>query len=210
MNEPMNEPMTTAEETERLSIENEKLRKEVLSLRRFIDSMQNLMDAVENPRPDEEIMGLLSQVLSNALETINAKDGSLLVLDEETEELVFVLTDGEVPHEQLAWRRLPAKQGIAGWVAENRKSTIVNDVQSDDRFYSDVDTDLEFRTTSLLSAPIIGGGRMLGVIEVLNKRDGLLFGSRDQTLLSLMCRFSGELLHTVIQQNDQGKTGATS
>ena len=93
MNEPMNEPMTTAEETERLSIENEKLRKEVLSLRRFIDSMQNLMDAVENPRPDEEIMGLLSQVLSNALETINAKDGSLLVLDEETEELVFVLTD---------------------------------------------------------------------------------------------------------------------
>lgn len=199
----MSEPKTAEEEIQELEAENEALRREVQSLRQFIDSMQNLMDAVENPWPDEEIMELLSQVLRNALETLNAKDGSLLVLDEETKELVFVVTEGDVPHEQLAWRRMPVNEGIAGWVAENRKPTIVNDAQSDERFYSAVDNDLEFRTNSLLAAPIIGGGRVLGVIEMLNKQDGNLFSVRDQTLLTLMCRFSGELLHTVIQKPTQ-------
>ena len=184
-----------------LEDDNARLRKEILMLRQFIDSMQNLIDTLENPRPDFEIMDLLSDVLKNALETINAKDGSLLVLDEDTQDLVFVVSHGELPSEKLHWRRIPPGQGIGGWVAQNKKAVIVNDVQSDERFYSGVDEEFEFRTKSMLAAPIIGGGQVLGVIEVLNKRDGKLFNTDDQTLLTLMCRFSGELLTTVIQQN---------
>lgn len=192
------------EKTVPLEEENTRLRNEILALRQFIDSMQNLVDALENPRPDFEIMELLSEVLKNALETINAKDGSLLVLDEDTRELVFVVSHGDLPAEQLHWRRIPPGQGIGGWVAENKKAVIVNDVQSDERFYSNLDQELHFQTKSLLAAPIIGGGQTLGVIEVLNKRDGKLFNTDDQTLLTLMCRFSGELLNSVVQQN-QGK-----
>ncbi len=192
-----------------LEDENARLRNEILALRQFIDSMQNLVDALENPRPEFEIMDLLGEVLKNALETINAKDGSLLVLDEDTQELVFVVAHGDLPSDKLHWRRVPRGEGIGGWVVENRKAVIVNDVQSDERFYSDLDEEFEFKTKSMLAAPIIGGGQVLGVIEVLNKRDGKLFNTDDQTLLTLMCRFSGELLNTMIQQN-QGKisTGA--
>lgn len=184
-----------------LEDENIRLRNEILALRQFIDSMQNLVDALENPRPDFEIMDLLSEVLKNALETINAKDGSLLVLDEDTQELVFVVSHGDLPSDKLHWRRIPPGEGIGGWVAQNRKAVIVNDVQSDERFYSELDRELHFQTKSMLAAPIIGGGQTLGVIEVLNKRDGKLFNTDDQTLLTLMCRFSGELLNTVVQQN---------
>lgn len=190
-----------------LEDENARLRQEILTLRQFIDSMQNLVDALEHPRPEFEIMDLLSEVLKNALDTINAKDGSLLVLDEDTQELVFVLAHGDLPEEKLHWRRVPPGQGIAGWVAKNRKGTIVNDVQSDERFYADIDEEFEFKTKSLLAAPIIGGGNVLGVIEVLNKRDGKLFNTDDQTLLTLMCRFSGELLTTVIHQNQKALQG---
>lgn len=190
-----------------LQDENSRLRQEILTLRQFIDSMQNLVDALEHPRPEFEIMDLLSEVLKNALDTINAKDGSLLVLDEDTQELVFVLAHGDLPAEKLHWRRVPPGQGIAGWVAKNRKATIVNDVQSDERFYADIDEEFEFKTKSMLAAPIIGGGNVLGVIEVLNKRDGKLFNTDDQTLLTLMCRFSGELLTTVIQQNQKALQG---
>ena len=185
--------------------ENRKLRHELRSLRQFIDSMQNLIDAVDDPLPDAEIMDLLSNVLGCALETINANDGSLLVLDEDTGELVFVLAQGDIPRTRLAWRRLPPGEGIAGWVATNRTATIVNDAQADERFYPMVDKEFEFRTRSVLAAPIIGGGRVLGVIEVLNKRDEQLFSTGDQTLLTLLCRFSGELLYTVIQSSEASK-----
>lgn len=184
-----------------LEEENARLKKEILALRQFIDAMQNLIDALEHPRPEFEIIELLSEVLKNALDTINAKDGSLLVLDEDTRELVFVVAHGDLPSKELLWRRIPPGKGIGSWVVENERAVIVNDVQSDERFYSGLDQEFEFKTRSMLAVPIIGGGQTLGVIEVLNKRDGKLFNTDDQTLLTLMCRFSGELLNSVIQQH---------
>jgi GAF domain-containing protein len=185
----------------RLEAENTRLRQENLSLRQFIDSLQNLVEAAERPLGDIEILALLSEVLDNALRTINAWDGSLLALDEDTGELVFVLARGSVARPELQWRRLPRGEGIAGWVAQRGEPTIVNDAKSDDRFYPAVDEELGFDTRSVLASPIRGGGKLLGVIEVLNKRDGNLFSHHDLRLLSLMCRFSGELLHSLIQQN---------
>ena len=193
------------DEIAELESENTALREEIRSLRTFIDSMQNLMEAVEQPLPEAELMELLSDVLESALATINASDGSLLVLDEDTNELVFVITHGYAAKEQLAWQRLPPGEGIAGWVAENRRATIVNDAQADDRFYPALDRELGFKTHSVLAAPIIGGGRVLGVIEMLNKQDEKLFSVGDQTLLTLMCRFSGELLFNLIRQQSQAK-----
>ncbi len=193
------------DEAAQIEAENAALREEILSLRQFIDSMQNLMEAVEQPLPEAELMELLSEVLNNALQTISASEGSLLVLDEDSNELVFVITHGKSAEEQLAWQRLPPGEGIAGWVAKNRRATIVNDAQADDRFYPAMDRALGFKTQSVLAAPIIGGGRVLGVIEMLNKKDDKLFSVGDQTLLTLMCRFSGELLFTVIQQNQSKK-----
>ena len=193
-------------DTDALVEENQTLRAELLSLRQFIDSMQNLMDAVENSPPEAEIMDLLDQILSNARSTIDANDGSLLVLDEDTDELVFVISQGEIPRQHLHWRRLPPGEGIAGWVVQHRRATIVNDTQTDARFYGGIDEELQFNTKSLLAAPLIGGGRVLGVIELLNKHDQKLFSTSDQTLLNLICRFVGELLYTLIRNNQEQQT----
>ncbi|MDH3315533.1 MAG: GAF domain-containing protein [Gammaproteobacteria bacterium] len=202
--------LDTREEVLKLEQDNDRLRHEILALRQFIDSMQNLVDALEHPKQEFEIMELLSEVLKNALETINAKDGSLLVLDEDTRELVFVVTHGDLPIDKLVWRRLPPGAGIGGWVAKNQKSVVVNDVQSDERFYPAIDEEFGFKTRSMLAVPVVGGGQVLGVIEVLNKHDGKLFNHDDQTLLTLMCRFSGELLSSVIQQNESNLKQATA
>ena len=98
------------------------LRAEVHSLKHFIDSIQNVLEVVENTRPDTEIMDLLEDILTNARSTINAKNHSLLVLDEDTEELVFVISQGDVKEEFLHWRKVPPSQGIAGWVVHNRRT----------------------------------------------------------------------------------------
>jgi GAF domain-containing protein len=165
-----------------------------------MDSMLQLIEAVENPTGESEAMALLARVLDSAIRAIGAKDGSLLIPDEETGELVFVLVQGESTRPNLVGRRLPAGRGIAAWVAEHRRGTTVNNVPADERFYPELDVELDYRTSSMLAAPLLGGNRLLGVIEVVNKRDGRLFSTGNLTLLTLMCRFAGELLHSIISQ----------
>ncbi len=181
-----------------LQAENRLLQRDADSLRRFLTSIQKLIDAAHSRQQEAQALDLLEQVLDNALRAINARDGSLLVPDDETGELVFILVQGDDPQTGLIGRRLPRGEGIAGWVAKNRRSTIVNNVAADDRFYPNMDEVIEYKTKSIAAAPLIGGGRLLGVVEALNKRDGQLFTSGNQTLLSLMCRFAGELLYSVI------------
>lgn len=189
-----------------LERENGALRQENQSLRRFAESMQGILRATESPAAG--ILDLLGQVLTHALRSLDARDGSLLVLDEDRHELVFAATEGDVPKERLRWRRLRAGDGIAGWVASHRRPATVNNPRADERFYSAMDVELGFRTQSVLAAPMIGGGRVLGVIEALNKHDGQLFSTVDQTLLTLISRFAGELLHGVLSQAPAAESGA--
>jgi GAF domain-containing protein len=185
------------QEMARLQEENRALREEVLSLREYIDGLQALMEAVDQITPDAAVMPMLDRILVNALIVTNAKDGSLLVLDEETGELVFILSYGDVASNDLAGYRLPVGHGIAGWVADQQQPTIVDNAQSDARFFAGIDNAFDFKTSSLLAAPIVGGGRTLGVIEVLNKRNDASFTTADQTLLTLLCRYAGEILNVM-------------
>jgi GAF domain-containing protein len=185
------------QEMARLQEENRALREEVLSLREYIDGLQALMDAVDQLTPGAEVMPMLDRILVNALIVTNANDGSLLVLDEESDELVFILSYGDVASDDLAGYRLPVERGIAGWVVRHQQPTIVDNAQSDARFYAGIDNAFDFKTGSLLAAPIVGGGRTLGVIEVLNKRNAASFTPADQTLLTLLCRYAGEILNVM-------------
>ena len=188
------------ERLEQLRQENLALEQEAGQLREFMDSMVKLIEAVERPKRESEALTLLNQVLDSAIRAIGARDGSLLVPDEETGELMFVLVQGQSTKDNLVGRRLPAGRGIAGWVAENRRGTTVNNVPADERFYPELDVELDYRTSSLMAAPLLGGNRLLGVVEVINKQDGKLFSTGNLTVLTLMCRFAGELLHSLISE----------
>ncbi len=202
----MNE--TELNETDRLEHlrelreENLVLEQEAEVLRQFMESMASLIEAAERPKRESEALTLLSQVLDSAIRAIGAENGSLLIPDEGTGELVFVLTQGESTKANLIGRRLPTGRGIAGWVAENRRGTTVNNVPADERFYPEVDVELDYRTISLMAAPLLGGNRLLGVVEVINKQNGKLFSTGNLTLLTVMCRFAGALLHTIISDVD--------
>ena len=189
-----------------LQSDNRYLQREADSLRCFLTSIQKLIDAAHTRPRESQTLELLEQVLDNALRAINARDGSLLVPDDKSGELVFILVQGDEPHKELIGKRLPQGEGIAGWVAKNRRSTIVNNVSVDDRFYPNMDEVIEYKTKSIAAAPLIGGGRLLGVVEALNKRDGQLFTNGNQKLLSLMCRYAGELLYSVVRDGSLPQT----
>ena len=160
------------------------------------------MEAVDEIEKKTEIMPVLDRILYNALMVINAEAGSLLVTDDETQELVFMIAHGDVPRELLLGRRVPAGKGIAGWVVTQRKIAVVNNTAGDPRFYDEIDSGSGFRTLNLMAAPIIGNDQVLGVLEVLNKRGGALFSETDQTLMNLLCHFAGEVLTAMMLRQD--------
>lgn len=190
-------------ELAQLKEENQDLREEVVVLREYLNALHALLDAIDDLDPASEIMPLLDRILANGMAVTNAQDGSLLVLDDETNELVFILARGQVAPSSLIGQRIPPGRGIAGWVAQKAQPTIVNNARGDIRFYPGIDDAFKFQTNSVLAVPIVGQGRVLGVIEVLNKHSGRIFDPADQTLLTLLCRFAGDVLYAMIQQEEQ-------
>jgi GAF domain-containing protein len=185
------------------------LREEHSTLTRFLASLGRLLSASECQGAESDVLGLLDQMLRDALDIIQAKDGSVLVLDPETHELAFLLTAGDVPSEKLLGVRIPAGQGVAGWVASSRRAVIVNNSKEDARFYPDIDCTLEFCTESILAVPIIGGGEVLGVIEALNKKHAQRFSQSDKSLLMLLARVAGEVCHSLDRRSREGVTATT-
>ena len=200
MESPAQSAQTPPSDQTRLRQENALLADELLSLRHFVRSLQDLADAADRRAGPTDTMELLRQILASALAAIGAEDGSLLVTDEESGELVFVLAHGKISQDDLFGVRVPRGEGIAGWVAERGEPTIVEDARADARFYPAIDEAFGFETRSLLCAPITGGSRVLGVVEIVNKERARSFSPDDLALVSLLCRFAGELLHSTEQR----------
>ncbi len=187
-------------EVARLKEENERLNEELNTLRQYAEAIQALAEAIDQLDPREEVRQLLDRILYNALALVNSQDGSLLVVDEDTAELVFVLTRGDTQR-PLQDRRIPIGKGIAGWVAYHLQPTIVNNATVDDRFYAGLEGTPR-GTASVLAAPIVGAGRLLGVLEIVNRQDGRPFNVTDQALVMLLCRFAGQVLGAMAEEEE--------
>ena len=68
--------------------------------------------------------------------------------------------------------RLKAGKGIAGWVAQNGKSVQAGNVKTDERFTAEVDESTGYDTQSLLAVPLQARNQVIGVLELVNKRNG--------------------------------------
>ena len=181
------------QEYSRLQDENRQLTDEVQALRRYIRALQALQETVQHFTPEQDILALLSQTLECAMELLDTIDGSLMLIDEETDELVFVLVHGTV-RETLPGYRFGRRQGIAGWVAQHVEPAVVNNVRANPYFLPEMDERFGFVTQSLIAVPLAARGRVLGVIEVLNKRSGEDFTDDDASLLSILAALSASAL----------------
>jgi signal transduction histidine kinase/putative methionine-R-sulfoxide reductase with GAF domain len=126
---------------------------------------------------------LLRNILENAVNILNCEAGTLFLIDEPTGDLVFRVTAGPVAGNLLG-QRLPAGTGIAGRAVQLHAPIIENDGQRSPTRYEALDKQTGFTSRSLLAVPMQIKDRVLGVIEVINRRDGLPFVADDQNLLT--------------------------
>ena len=126
---------------------------------------------------------LLRNILENAVSILNCEAGTLFLMDEQTGELIFRVTAGPVATNLLG-QRLPAGTGIAGRAVQLGAPVIENDGQRSAARFEGADRQTGFTSRSLLAVPMQIKDRVLGVIEVINRRDGLPFVEDDKYLLT--------------------------
>jgi signal transduction histidine kinase len=130
-----------------------------------------------------ELKPLLNQILKSATEILNCAAGSLFLVDQQTGELVFEVVIGPVASD-LAGKRLPPGTGLVGEAVSSGQAIIANNARKRKDWFKDTDQKTGFVTQDLLVVPMQVKDRTVGVIEVINKQDGLPFTQGDQELLT--------------------------
>lgn len=156
------------------SIDIKNIQQKQLPLKIFNEIGKALVSSVD-------LKGVLKIVMEQISKFLHPKNWSLLLLDEKTNELKFELVVGERA-EKIKDLRLKLGEGIAGWVALEKKPVFVPDVEKDPRFCESVDEISDFKTRSIVCMPLIARDKCLGVIELINIKDNIL---KDEDLLLL-------------------------
>jgi signal transduction histidine kinase len=134
---------------------------------------------------------LVVRVLRTALDVVGAESGSVLLADFDTKQLVFRYVIGE-KWELLQDTAIPWDEGIAGAVFTSGQEAVIGDVKQDRRHYAGIDELTGYRTRDMITLPLKRwGGEPIGVLQVLNKREGRL-DQDDLAILTIVSAISAE------------------
>lgn len=135
------------------------------------------------------VKGVLDRLMNCIGESFTPLNWSVLLLDHKTDQLVFRIAVGKAA-DTLVGVRIPANEGVAGWVASHGCEVIIEDVASDSRFSSRIDDMTGFLTESIIAVPLKSGNKVFGVIELINKLDGSHFTPLEMKALATIADFS--------------------
>ena len=155
----------------------------------------------------QDTHSLLTRILESATRLCEGEASSLLMLNKESQDLHFEIALG--PKGQDV-KRFTVKigEGIAGWVAKHNKAVIVNDPSNDQRHLRDIPLKIGYPSNNMLAVPMRLKDECIGVIEVLNKKNGNDFSEEDlewleifanQAALAITNAMNFERAHSEIQ-----------
>ena len=133
---------------------------------------------------EDHYRALLQSIVDVARAIFRAKASSILLLDEETDELVFEAAADEASGD-LIGKRFPSSTGIAGFVLVSRQPLVIEDVLSDPRFSRETAQSTGFIPKGLMAVPLLHEERVLGVLEVLDRPADTRFTLAEMEVLGL-------------------------
>ena len=144
----------------------------------------------------------LQRTIAGIDEILDVEAGALVLADEERQDLYFKIILRGVKRIKTDFR-LGFGQGIAGWVYLHQQPALVNDVSRDERFYPVIDHETGFKTRSALCTPLIVHGSPIGVLEVINKRQGQFNLDDLHLLISMTASLAIALKNSILFQQLQ-------
>lgn len=145
---------------------------------------------------------LLEAIVATAVRVIDATAGSLMLVDENAEELEFQVAVGPGADE-IKQFRVPLGQGVAGFTASTGQALAIADTSQDTRFARQIAEGSGYVPKNLLCVPLLLRGDVIGVMELLDKRGGATpFTPGDTAVLSSF----GEQAALAIDQSLQSQS----
>lgn len=148
---------------------------------RRLGALMLLLEITRELARQHDLDAILQTVTDGVCRALDSERGSLFLYDEHRREL-YTRAATELELEEI---RTPLDRGITGWVARNVQVANIADPSADSRWNPEFDRQSGFTTRSILAAPVLSpqDGRIVGVLEVLNKQHGA-FDEFDERLLS--------------------------
>ncbi|OHS94753.1 3'5'-cyclic nucleotide phosphodiesterase family protein [Tritrichomonas foetus] len=148
-----------------ISLENARLFKESVNK---TTQLKSFFDTAFSLSTSEDIHRQLSDILKNAKETLDAERATIFLVDEVAQVLTpFIVDGGSLPSS------IPMLNGIAAAVAKSKKGVVENDCYHNPDFNRQIDAGSGYKTRSLIASPVLSSdGAIMGVVEMLNKKNG--------------------------------------
>jgi HD-GYP domain-containing protein (c-di-GMP phosphodiesterase class II) len=155
--------------------------------------LELLSQICHNASSIKEQMPVINTINEMTRYAINASTSSLLLIDEDNKALVYKFIDCPLGKQVHKLPKIKVS-GIAGLVIKNGQPIIVKDIDKDDRFLK-----LKYEVTgivarSIISAPLVVKGTVIGALEAVNKLDGNEFNEND---LSAITRLANSAAATI-------------
>lgn len=141
---------------------------------------------------------LISKIIHVTTRVMDARACSLLLIDEKREKLHFYIASGEKSSE-LKKVELNMGEGIAGWVAEKGEPLLIKDVLKEKRWNKKIDELIKFKVKSIACCPMKIDGKVIGVLEIIDKKDGRPIMNEDMETLNVF----SELVSTFFENSKQ-------
>src|SRR6266508_1159645 len=149
-----------------------------------LDSYLRLIEISRDLASPLDLDTLLDDIVRASADITHAEAASILLYDDTSRQLYFqVATNIDEP--TMRGLVVPLEKSIAGWIVTNRKSVRIDDAHKDLRFFSDVEQTVGYETKSLLGIPLITKNKVVGVLEVINKKRGR-FTDPDESMLTVL------------------------
>lgn len=157
---------------------------------RALDRMDETMRAL---RSGFDLKRLINDLLALALHACDSENGSLILVDDETDELVFAEVIGDA-RPQLLNHRISIDTGVVGYVVRTQEAMLVTDVHGSSKWSAEIDQVVGFNTNALMCAPLYSSAKTYGAIEVVNNMSSDQFDENDLAILRVTARFVSQAL----------------
>ena len=175
------------------------------ALERRVANLEKMIQVSRALRSAFDLQTLLHQIIDSIIELARCEKSSILLIDQDSGELHFVAAGSD--YEIMKDIVVPRHGSIAGTIVETRQPLVVHDAQSDPRFFALVDEATGQTTHSIMGVPLAIGGRIIGVLQALNKREDQFDDEDVETLLMFASQAAAAIENTrLIEEQRQRLT----
>lgn len=135
------------------------------------DKLKRLVEVATQLNSTLNLDDLLAAIMQASTELLGAESSSLLLLDEDADELEFKVATGDP---ELVGVRMPSSKGIAGESIATQEPVVKDNVAGDSRHYGEVDKAAGSTTRNVVAVPLLVKDRPIGVLEAINRESAEL------------------------------------